>query len=215
MVDIVTDFAFKDDRSYLHSTTMCEFIGLKVLPALGMNSPAILLDARFHRIAAKNGIIRCLEKQAKPGVYPGLAAEFKLSSGSSVHYAYFLENESPVRERVQSNYQIEDLKLATPFGGSCRTMITDLRSLLENTIEANKRFHQATLPQKGIKVVNLFMKRFPLYPIFSRKGWYTLNIRHIGSRRHDNGIATINLLSFAEEDIPAFEMCYFLPGVSA
>ena len=213
MIDIVTDFAYKDERTYVHSTTMCEFLSTRVVPAIGLQASDIRLDARFHRVVAKNGIMRCQETPEEPGAFPELAAEFRLISGSRMHYAYFLEGQKPVVTRISSRYEIEDLRLVSPYAGSCRIMISDIRSLLENTIEANKRFHQATFLQKGIKVVNLYMKRFPLGPIAKEKGWYTLEIRHIGSRNHNNGLATLNSLSLAEIDIPAFEMCYFLPGV--
>jgi len=213
MIDIATTFEYKDDRAYVHASTMCEFLSSRVVPAIGLQASEIRLDARFHRFFSKNGIMRCQETPDESSAVTEFAAEFRLVSGSRIYYAYLLEGQKPVVSRISSRYEIEDLKLLSPYAGSCRIMINDIRSLSENTIEANKRLHQATFPQKEVKVINVYMKRFPLGPVPKRKGWYTLEIRHTGSRNHNNGLATLNSLSLAEHDIPAFEMSYFLPGV--
>ena len=213
MKNITTAFEFKDDRVYVNSSTMCEFLSSQVVPAIGLQNSEIRLDAKFHRLSNKNGIMRCQETPDESSAVSEIAAEFRLVSDSRNYYVYFLEGQEPVAKRISSRYEIKNLKLLSEYAGSCRIMISDIRSLIENTIEANKRLHQATFPQKEIKVINLYMKRFPLGPVPERKGWNTLDIRHIGSRNHNNGFATLNSFSFAELGIPAFEMCYFLPGV--
>ena len=215
MIDIATNFEYKDKRTYVHSSTMCEFLSRRVVPVLGVQECNIRLDARFHRLAINNGIMHCHEGPKDLRKSSDVAAEFRISSGSQIFHVYFFEGQKPVVSRISSRYEIEDLKLISPFAGSCRIKIINTRSLLENTIEANKRLHQATFPRKEIKVINLYMKRFPLGFMPQRKGWYTLVIRHIGSRSHNDGLTTLNTLSWAELDIPAFDMCYLLPGVSA
>jgi hypothetical protein len=213
VIDIETDFEFKDDRTYVHSSTICEFLSSRVVPSFGMNPPGTLLDARFHRAVVKNGIMHCQKVRNDSRLRFQVACEFRLVSGVQIFHVYFFEGEAPVLHRVASNYIIEDLKLLSPYAGSCQIMVSDTRSLLENTIEANKRLHQNTFPQKELKVMNLYMKGFPLGFVPKRKGKYTLEIRHVGSRVHKDGLATLNSFSFAELDIPAFEMCYLLVGI--
>ncbi len=214
MIDIPTDFEFKDERTYVNSSTLCEFLGEQVVSALGLRAADMRLDARFHRLVTKNGIMRCQEVQNELRSNSEFAAEFRLVSGSQIFYVYFLEGETPVVKRIATNYEVEDLKFLSPFAGSCRIKIGNALSLFENIIEANKRLHQATFTQKQIKVVNLYMKKFPFELMPNSKDWYTLNIRHIGARSHNDGVTTLNKFSFVELDIPAFEMCYFVPGVA-
>jgi len=213
VVEVETSFEFKDDRTYVNSSTICEFLSSRVVPVLGMNLPGVPLDARFHRLVVNNGIMHCQQMRNDSGSISQAACEFRLGSGYEVFYVYFFEGEAPVLHRIASNYVIQDLKLLSPYSGSCQIMVSDTRSLLENTIEANKRLHQNTFPQKEFKVINLYMKRFPLGFVPKRKGKYALEIRHVGSRSHKDGLATLNSFSFPELDIPDFEMCYLLLGV--
>lgn len=213
-MDISTDFEYKDDRTYVHSSTLCEFVSDSVCPQLGINAADIRLDAQFHRVVTNNGIMRCQDAPNESRAHTEIAAEFRLVHGGKMHYIYFIEGDKPVEKRIRTKYNIEDLQNTAPFEGSCQIDVSNTLALLENTIEANKRLHQAAFMGRSVKVVNMYMKKFPL-GVRSDNTMRALNIRHIGARNHNDGLTTLNRLSFVDSDIPAFEMCYFIPGVVA
>lgn len=212
-MDLATNFEYKGDRMYVHSTTMGEFLGEHICPLIGLNAADIRLDAQFHRVVTKNGIMRCQEVPMQSRSHAEIAAEFRLVSSAKTYYAYFIEGDKPVESRIDPKYDIEDWNNPAPFTGSCRINISSTRAILENTIEANKRLHQAAFGDRPIKVINLYMKKFPL-EIQGDGVLHTLNIRHIGARHHNEGLTTLNKFSFVGLDIPAFEICYFIPGVT-
>lgn len=214
MPDFLTAFACKDERSYIHSSTMCAFLGESVAPALGLQTAGVQMDAQFYRVATKNGVMRCQEAPSDMRSNPAVAAEFRLVSDAGIFYVYFIEGEAQVVTRVNAKYEISDFISEAPFSGSFRIGAANLLSIFENIIEANKRLHMATLHDNTIKVINLYMKKFPLGFLYAQKGMLSLNVRHLGSRTHNDGIATINEFSFEELNIPPFQMCYFVPGVA-
>ena len=214
MLDLVTNFSYKDDRSYINSSTMCAFLGEMVVPALGLQAVDTRMDAQFHRPATMNGVMRCQEAPSDMRSSPAIAAEFRLTSGTKNFYIYFIEDQKPISNWTDTKYEIQDLKLLSPFAGSCHININNELSFFENIIEANKRLHQYTLDDKKINVINLYMKKIPLGLMYQKKGMYLLNIQHIGSRSHNDGLATINEFSFAELNLSTFQMCYSMPGVT-
>lgn len=214
MPDFLTDFAYKDERPYIHSSTMCAFLGEKVVPALGLQTVGVRMDVQFYRVATKNGVMRCQAAPSDMRSNPAVAAEFRLVSDAEIFYVYFVEGEDPILNRENAKYEISDLIVAAPFAGSCRIRAASMLSLFENIIEANKRLHMATLHDNTIRVINLYMKKLPLGFLSAQEGMLSMDVRHIGSRTHNDGIATINEFSFGELTIPPFQMCYFIPGVA-
>ncbi len=214
MIEIATKFVYKDARTYVNSSTLCEYLSSQIVPAIGLQNSEILLDARFHKLITRNGIMRCQDARESSNDSFEPSAEFTLAAGSKNVFVYFLEGQDPVLDRMSSTYEIKDLELLSPYAGSCRIMIRDIRSLLENTIEANKRLHLATVTDKNIKVINLYMKRFTLEPVSEKKDPAVLQIRHMGTRVYNDGIATLNSFSLPELGMPDFQMCYFLQGIS-
>ena len=213
MNEFRTEFAYKDARTYINSSTLCEFLASEVAPAIGLQDCEIRLDARFHKVVKMNGIMRCQETREPSAGASEFGVEFVLDAAPQVFYVYFAEGREPVLSRMATLYEIEDLELISPYAGSGRIMIRDIRSLLENTIEANKRLHQATCPDREVKVINLYMKRFPLAPVPRLDDWTVLKIQHLGTRNYGHGIATLNTFSLPESGLPEFRMCFFLPGV--
>lgn len=212
MIEIPTDFSYKGDRTYVHSTTMGEFLSARVCPQLGLKATEVLLDAQFHRVVTKNGVMRCLDAPNQLCTHAEIAAEFRLVSGAKTYHVYFIEDDKPVESRIDPKYEIEDWQNPTPFEGTCRINISSTRAFFENTIEANKRLHQAAYANKLVKITNLYMKKVPL-GIRSDDRLYTLKIRHLGARTHNDGLTTLNKFSFVGMDIPEFQMCYFVSEV--
>ncbi|OHE76674.1 MAG: hypothetical protein A3F67_00920 [Verrucomicrobia bacterium RIFCSPHIGHO2_12_FULL_41_10] len=193
---------------------MGAFVGEVILPALGLQAVNTRMDAQFHHLATRNGVMRCQEAPSDMRSSLAIAAEFRLTSGTKNFYIYFIEDEKPVSNRTKTQYDIQDLELLSPFSGSCHININNELSFFENIIEANKRLHQCTLNDKKIKVINLYMKKIPLGLMVQKKGMYRLNIRHIGSRSHNDGLATINEFSFEGLNFPTFQMCFLMPGAT-
>jgi hypothetical protein len=211
MMDIRTDFEFKDARTYINSSSLCEFLVERVMPEIGLDIHA-KLDARFHLVATRNGVMRCQTMPIDPDAGLEVTAEFRLESDGGKFYVYFIESDEPVGRRVSSNYDVEGMKLNASFEGDCRIKIDGARSLFENVIEANKRVHQLSFEPRQVKVVNAYMRKFPLALLSAPHGWYDLKIRNAGTRTHNEGTTTLNKLSFVGLDTPEFEMCYLIPG---
>lgn len=211
-MQLATNFSFKDDRTYVHSSTMLEFLSDNVCKELGLTASNVTFDARFHSVATKNGIMLCQEHKKSGKLDNEVAAEFVLESPGGKYFIYFLENGGPVSDRVQTDYKIFDWIIGDRFEASCRVGIDDNHCYLENIIEANKRVHQAAFLGKSVKVINLYMKKAPL-ALQTPSAECKLSIKHLSSRTHDGGIMTLNRLLLEDINTPAFDVCYFIPGV--
>lgn len=212
MLKLDTNFTYKGSRTYIHSSSLSELVAEEVVPALGLKLKDVKLDAQFHHVATKNGAIYCQE-EARSDL--DTAADFRLAALGKIFYCYFVEEGRAAEKSPNPQYTIENFESTSAYTGTCAIDTSTPLTLLENVIEANKRLHLLAAPGKEVKVSNLYMKKFPFEMVAKNAKLSALEIRHIGSRRHKNGIATINELFFAQIPESTFQMCYYVEGVGA
>lgn len=213
-----TDFEFKDERQYVHSSSQIEglisLIHSKIW--IGQNWKNPKLDARFHSEIKKNGLFRLSENKALLVESKSASSSFTFYDSKSCIYAVLIENmNDDILRRVRTNYKVNEIKLNDKFSGSCTIGCHTQKAFIENTVEANKRIHLKTLNgrKKKMSVVNMYIRRFPVF--FPAEGVenlkeVVLQIKNISYRNQNDSILTLNSLCFPEEKIDSFEMAFIV-----
>jgi len=213
-----SDFVFKDERQYVHSSSQVEGLTSLIHSKIwmGQNWKNPKLDARFHSEIKKNGVFRLSENKALLVESESVASSFTFYDSKSCIYAVLTENmNDDILRRVRTNYKIDGIKLNDKFCGSCTIGCQTQKAFIENTIEANKRIHLETLNdrKKTLSVANMYIRRFPaLFPVDGVKTLkeVELQIQNISYRNQDESILTLNSLSFPEEKIDSFELAFIV-----
>lgn len=212
-----TDFEFKDSRNYVHSTTMiedlCRLIYENFYPESEWELPKI--DAKFHKEVLYNGTFLIAEDTSEPPESGTASADFRFHDGNRSISATFIENnEVSVTRRIETNYNVEDIVLERDFSGTCKIACADRVAFTENVIEANKRIHLLTLKdkRKELKVINLYMKKFPVFAPSGDK-YLFLKIENISVRPREGSLATLNLFYLLNVQPIRFEMAYIVEGL--
>jgi hypothetical protein len=215
MREFKTDFEFKNERSYVHSTTMIEEVSRlvfnEICSSITWNLPKI--DAKFHRIIESNGTFIITDNTSLFTHCIEPSAEFKIYDINNSMNAFFIEdNKMIVVRKVRTEYSVENINFEGNFSGTCTINCSSRQVMTENIIEANKRFHQLSLEDKGsLKIVNLYLRRLPLdlpRSVALSRSHLILKIQNIGARERDNSIATLNSLYFPELKSDRFELSY-------
>jgi hypothetical protein len=216
--EVKTDFAFKGNRNYVHSSTLME----KLSEAIYENFYSVeswqmpKLDAQFRREIYYNGAFKISEHKSPSGEDIAAAATFKFYDSNKTVSAQFSEDEGmKVVRRIDTNYSINDIVLEKDFQGQCSINCSGFGALVENVIEANKRMHLLTLKNKGesLKVVNLYVKRFPASFAANEVQDVSktfLKIENMSTRYRSDSVATLNSLYFPEVNIEAFELSFIV-----
>lgn len=208
---------FIDERNYVHSTTMSLVVWENIAKEVYSDS-TVLLDARFHRETSCACRVEAYDDAVKFSPNCAPVAEIKLASKTGqMTYVYFFELvEKPVEKRVHSSTHIENMNSKNRFSGSCNISAKDTISLVSNIVEANKKIHLAAFPgEQELKVVNLYMKKFPIGMQVDKDILPILEIENIGARAHGGGIATLNKLQFPELPYEPFEIAFLVLGSGA
>ena len=217
MKEFKTDFEFKDSRNYVHSTTMiedlCGFIYGYIDPEDKWEMPKI--DAKFHKEVLCNGKFLITENISELPEGGFASADFRFYDATRSTYAAFIEDkEISVTKRIKTNYRVEDIVLEKDYSGTCRIACSDRVAFTENVIEANKRMHLLTLKDKNktLKVINLYMKKFPVF-VPSESKELLLKIENINVRQREGSLATLNSFHFPDMQFVRFEMAYIVEGL--
>jgi hypothetical protein len=218
-MDVKTDFEFKGNRNYVHSSTLMETLCSLVhdhFHAEG-NWEEPKTDAQFHEEVASNGVITLSEDRGQLQTEPSPSAFLRFFDGNrNIFAALVQDQDTDVLRRIEPEYAIEGLALEGEFSGKCHIDISSRTALIENIIEANKRIHLQTLEHKGpqLKVVNLYVKKFPLgLPDHKGGSQALLKIENRGVRQRGDSVATLNTLHFPDLPGGAFEMCFVVYGL--
>ena len=145
-----------------------------------------------------------------------VSADFRFYDGIHNITAVFVANEEAnVVRRIKTSYSIRDVVLEKDFSGTCKIGCPNRAAFTENIIEANKRIHLLTLKDKktDLKVINLYMKRFPVYLSIENYDYILLKIENISVRLRDGILATLNSLYFPQLQSERFEMVYTVEGL--
>ena len=214
MKEFKTDFEFKDNRNYVHSTTMLELL-IKIIYKNYYaedlwEMPKI--DAKFHKEVLFNGNFVIAEDISEFPETGTASADFRFYDATRSRYAAFIEDKGiSVTKRIKTNYRVEDIVLERDFSGTCRIGCEDRAAFIENVIEANKRMHLLTLrdQNKTLKVINLYMKKFPVF-VPSEAKELLLKIENINVRQRAGSLATLNSFYFPDMQVVRFEMAYIV-----
>lgn len=218
MKEFKSDFEFKDDRDYVHSSTMLEGLSRLIyehfIPEDVWEKP--IVDAKFHNPILFNGKFLISEDSSRFSENISVSADFRFYDGKHNITAVFIEDKGGnVVRRIKTNYSVEDIIIGRNFSGTCKIACPNRAAFTENIIEANKRIHLLTLKDKGtdLKIINLYMKRFPVYRSIENYDYILLKIENIGVRPRDDSLATLNSLYFPQLQLERFEMAYIVEGL--
>lgn len=215
MKEFKTDFEFKDNRAYVHSTTMIEQLNRIIYenfyPENTWDVP--LLDAKFHKEVAQNGSFFISEDLPENHLNEAASASFRFYDRHRTLHVFLIEGNVDVTRRIRTNYRVEDLILEKDFSGTCRILCSNRASFTENVIEANKRIHLLTIKDYNppLKVINLYMKKFPATVPEGAKD-LLMKIVNISARSSGNSMATLNALWFPSLELDKFELAYVVQG---
>ena len=217
MKEFKTDFEFKDNRNYVHSTTMIEYLCRLIYGNFYPESEWEMhkIDAKFHKEVLCNGKFLIAEDISELPESDTASADFRFYNATRSIYAAFVEDKgASVTKRIKTNYRVEDIVLENDFSGTCRIGCPDRAAFAENVIEANKRMHLLTLKDKNksLKVINLSMKKFPAFVPDEAKE-LLLKIENISVRQREGSLATLNSLYFPNVQSIRFEMAYIVEGL--
>lgn len=214
MQKFTTNFEYKNDRDYVHSTTMIHALSKIIHNSFypGKEWEVPMIDAKFHKPVHCNGEFFISEKRSDLDKIAA-AAEFSYYDTKHAISAVFVEDkDTRVVNRIKTDYSVEDLVVEGDFSGTCRIGCPNTNAMIENIIEANKIIHQITLKDKdSLRVVNLYIKKLPVFLPASGmpdSGKAQLKIKNIGARTRDDSVATLNSLSFPEICMDSFELSY-------
>jgi hypothetical protein len=212
MIEIASDFEFKDKREYVHSSTVCEVIANQICSVLRINPKEVTLEAKFNRFFDRNGIFYCQEQPFSEEFMATAVANFKLRTASGIQYLVLRDAGSKVEHRSDSIYNIDDLRLSNPYSGSARIKVSGYGQFFQNIIELNKRLHLMTSLFSNVQVINVYMKKLLLDIQCIAMEELFVHIENVSVRKHDAGIMTLNKLKIIEKNIE-FEMCFFIGKV--
>mgnify|MGYP001577885977 CR=1 FL=1 len=195
MTEVSTDFSFMDERNYVHGTTLLTtMLDLLEKEAQG---PVHLRRIKFQKEIHANGRIVVSRDSA-------LASRFKEASCfmtcevGGVPWVELLREteERPVKSRFKSVYHIFDLIGDGKFGGTCRVECEDRAEIVRTLVEANKRFHVASLPPgtSSPKVRMGYIEDWKV-PAAGAKLASLLAVRNVIARATPNGVTTLNRLT--------------------
>lgn len=193
MIEIGTDFPYLGARDYIHGTSILSGF-LDVLEQHGAGAISVK-RLKFQRVATSNGRL-CLtagpmdERESESG-----NCTFQASAGGTVWRGVYTESGAPVGRRMSVDYPIEHLE-ANGFGGSCTIAPADRDDLIRTLVEANKRFHEASV-ESAAAVRFGYLESWTVPPRDVRLTG-TLRARNLITRKTDDGYMTINRLEYAD-----------------
>ena len=210
MHSVRSDFPFKDQRDYVHGSSLgetCWELAQSVIPAGEWDRPR--LDATFSRLARTNGTLWVAGTQDDLPPRDRLSSWFRIFDPLRVIWIGFEEDpSSPIERRIPTSRRIEDCRLTGPFAGTCRIDVSSTTVLLENMLEANKRLHLQTVSERGVPaVLNAYMRRAPLLP---GDGFAEISIENMSQREMDGAIATLSRLHCPAVSPDPFEIAFML-----
>lgn len=218
MKEFKTNFEFKDNRSYVHSTTLleelCNLVYENFYPEQQWEMPKV--DAKFNKWILFNGKFQISEEDISPSENIVVSADFRFYDRKHNITAIFIEDKDmSVVRRIKTSYSIGDIVLERDFSGICKIGCKNRITYTENVIEANKRLHLITLKDRGegLKVINLYLRKFPVYHYIEECDCLLLKIENISVRPRGSSVVTLNSLYFPQLGMERFEMAYIVEGL--
>jgi len=208
---LASDFEFKDQRTYVHGSSLVEGAWKAAVSAQIGRWVRPRADATFIKPVTTNGHFHLAT--TKSGLPPAdsLAAWFRISEGNESLWVGFVADETvTVNRRVATGRRIVNLTAVGPFAGHCLIGVSSTAELLENLIEANKQIHLTTVAATGVPaVVNAYMRGVPLLPVDGIHET-AVAIANLAVRQAGAVTTTLNQITCPALQTDAFEIAYLL-----
>ena len=195
-MEIITDFKFKDERCYVHSTSLMEGLWNNVFPQLDMDPCDFLVDAKFHKLINSNGYF-LIEKGNNIANIEQYSASFKIFNQSSLRYIYFKDEGIKILDTEISNITILNYQTNNKFSGKAIIKAYSLKEFIGNIVDLNKKIHLDSVIKKKVKVINLYMKNIPALKEYN-KNYIEIDIENVSIRNSDIGLVTLNKVNFKD-----------------
>jgi hypothetical protein len=164
---IPSDFAFKDRRDYINSTSLAlGFLEAVASVGAGAALAAPRLDVTCVRMVSTNGRFRVIVSNDPPVPDSAASVRYRLFDGRATVWGVFEPDAaSTILRRVPTRRQVIGLEATGTLSGRCRIPCPTFEDMLENAVEATKRLHlQAPDIPATAQVVNTYLKNVPTTP---------------------------------------------------
>lgn len=194
-IEISTDFPFMDERRYVHGTTLLSTM-LELLEKEA-RAPVHLRRIKFQREVHANGRLVFSRDEKMAQHFKEAPCFMICEAGGDAWIGLLYEEQRPVAKKVLSSYRIEMLKSDGKYGGACRVQAADRADLVRTIVEANKRFHLASLPQSvsSPKVRMGYIEDWNI-PEASAALDSELRVQNLVCKPTPKGVTTLNRLSY-------------------
>ena len=213
LAEKLTSFDFVNNRKYVHSSTIIDFIWNNVEPFFPSNSKyPIFMDIKFHQE------FKCNAKFVVFDVYQDISKIRNLSVVCTIYsenlklYVCLVEDQNyNIVNSIEINYSVTEIETSGDYSGSCVISANNSLSMISNIIEANKRIHQLThLQNEKLKVINLYIKRFPVNILNSSLNKVKTLIHNLGIRDYKGDNATLNSIELIDVPTSSFEVAFLI-----
>ena len=200
MIEIATDFPYLGSRDYIHGTSILNgFLAALEKAAPG---PVAVKRLKFQRPAKSNGKLVLTRESLDAAETAQSNCTLTATIAGNAWNGYFSEQGAAVTQRAAVSYPIAELQ-AHAFGGSCTLSPVDRADLVRALVEANKRFHEAAVPELRAPAVRFgYLESWSVPPADVAFASARLEAKNLIARKTDEGYMTINRLSYGEGDAP-------------
>jgi hypothetical protein len=217
LLEKLTSFNFVNNRPYVHSSTIIDYIWKNVEPFISIDSRQIfLMDIQFREELKSNAKIIIFDTHQDISKINDLSVMCKVYSENLRLYIYlFEEKKSIIVNNIDIDYTIKEEKISDNYSGSCVISGQNSFKLISNIIEANKRIHQLThLQNKDLKVINLYMKKFPINIFCKSLDEVKILIQNLNISDYKGDNATLNRIKFIDGFASDFEVAFLLKNLN-
>ena len=212
-VEKLSSFNFVNNREYVHSSTIINFIWENVKKFFPSNYKCLIyMDIKFHQELKKNARIILLDQYQDISKIKNLSVECKIYSENSKFYIYMFEDQNnDIIKNIELNYSVTEMIVSGDYSGRCIISAENSLIMISNIIEANKRIHELThLQKEKLKVINLYMKRFPISVLDSRLKKLKTLISNLSVVDFKGNNTTLNRIELVDCDNLSFEIAFIL-----
>lgn len=210
---VESDLEFKDQRTYVNSTTLSETVWRLVCEWTGREAwREAFIDATFSRMTGHNGVFWLAEDQAElaPKEKPNALIRV-YNAERSIWIAFVPDASRPVERRSPTERCVKGIRVAGRFSGECAIETSAHTSFLENVVEGNKQIHLASLSASpSPRVIHMYTRRFPIALAIPESGMTSLRVENVGVREQPGTIVTLNRLTLPQLEPASFEFSYLL-----
>ncbi len=213
LAEKLTSFNLVNNRSYVHSSTIIDFIwkNVKQFVSSDFKHP-IFMDIKFHQELKKNAKFVIFDIYQDISKIKNLLVECLIYSENLKLYIYLIEDKNNnILKNIELNYSVTEMVLSSDYSGSCIISAENSLTMISNIIEANKRIHELTYLQKEkLKVINLYMKKFPINILNTKLTKVKTLIKNLGISDFKGNNTTLNKIEIVDLNNLSFEIAFLI-----